>query len=550
MLKSLYIKNYAIIEQTTLNFDNKFNVITGETGAGKSILVGALSLVLGARADSSVVNLENGKCIVEACFNLNGNHLKPFFEQHELDYNTETIIRREISEQGKSRAFINDTPVNLTVLRSIGANLVNLHSQHETLQLAEPNFQLSLLDYVAGHEQLLQQYANEYATFTSLNAELKRLENQQTKTNTDLDYKLFQLNEIKEAQLDGFEIDELENELQTLERAEEIKQAMAVVAQAIQNDNFSLENTLQEMLGEMSSIAQVNAQLQQLNERLNSTLIELRDVANEAENIADNTELDEEKIAIYKEKTNLAHKLLKKHNVATIAQLLNIQATLEAETLSVDDVQQAINKLNKAVLAQQKVLQGLATNLNKGRQDAAKICKQKIEAVLIELAMQNSVVEFQFTTLPQFIETGLDEVEIYFNANKGFAPQPLSKVASGGELSRLMLAVKSIIAETSKMPTLIFDEIDTGISGETAAKVGSLIKAMASHNQIISITHLPQIAGKGHKHFFVQKADTEHKTITVVNELEGQKRVEAIARMLSGEQITPSALQNAQNLLN
>lgn len=549
MLKSLEIKNYAIIEHVIINFDEKLNIITGETGAGKSILLGALGLTLGERADSKALYHKESKCFVEAIFALKNKKLKPFFDVNDLDFENEVSIRREISVSGKSRAFINDTPVTLSVLKALTEQLVNLHSQQETRLLNEQGFQISVIDHTAKNMDLLATYRQEFKNLKALQKNLVRVQAEAALLQKDYDFNLFQLNEIKEANLEGEDLEALENELAVLSNAEEIKTKLWEVVSSFENDEPSVLTTLSEASIKLGKLGNYSKKLEEISERLESTLLELNDIKKETEIIAENTDLDEERIAIVSELVNIGNKLLLKHQLQSIEELMILKDELEQKTASVANLDQDVSKLEKQIADQTSKLITISKKLSEARKKAIPNVSKEISTTLQKIGMPNANFVVSQIDKEQFDQFGKDEIKFLFSSNKGFEPQELSKIASGGELSRVMLSVKYLLAGKTDLPTLIFDEIDTGISGEVASKVGDVFKNISKNHQLISITHLPQIAAKADRHFFIYKEDTSEKTKTKIATLSPEKHIRAIARMLSGNTITDASIENAKLLV-
>ncbi len=549
MLKSLEIKNYAIIEHIIIQFDEKLNIITGETGAGKSILLGALGLTLGERADSNALYHKDAKCFVEAIFILKNTKLKKFFAANDLDFEKETSIRREISIAGKSRAFINDTPVKLATLKALTEQLVNLHSQQENGELNQQGFQISVIDFSAKNEKILIKYREEFETLKVLKKELKEIIEKNALLQQDLDFNLFQLNEIKEANLSDEILEDLESELTVLSNSEEIKSTLWEIVKGLDNENISALSILNDLASKLNNISNYSNDLNKLNQRLESVLIEIQDIKNESELLAENTDLDEERIEELTEKVNLTNKLLQKHSLNSIADLQELKKVLEDKTASVTNASNLISKLENKIIAQEEALNSLSTELTKSRKLAIPKIEKTLTTTLQKIGMPNAKFVVQQTIKDTFDYFGKDEIKFLFSSNKGFEPQDLTKIASGGELSRVMLSIKSLLAGSADLPTLIFDEIDTGISGEVASKVGDVFKQIAKKHQLISITHLPQIASKANKHFFIYKEDSTEKTKTKITALTSEQHVKAIARMLSGSKITEASLENARMLI-
>ena len=551
MLEKLVINNYALIDNLEISFDKGLNILTGETGAGKSIILGALSLILGQRAESRYFFNQQKKCVIEGVFSINGFHLKNFFEENELDYEAETILRREITADGKSRAFINDTPVNLTIIKQLGEKLIDIHSQHATLEINDPEFQLLVVDSVSGHGELLNEYRSKYRAYKKSVAKLQQLMSENDKAKSELDYFQFQFDELEKASLADDEQERLEQELYTLNNAEEIKRNLLGAFYLMQDGETSALIQLREAGHHLYTLEKFNPEIAELHERLKSTLIELKDISAEIENIEQRTHTDETKAVEINDRLSLIYNLQKKHRVSTNTELLQLQEELSEKIQQALFGDEEIAKLQKQITAEKQELEKLAGQLSANR---AKIIpnieKQVIEA-LAEMGMPNSTLKIELSLLPpkggdsHLGPDGSDQVRFLFSANKGHALAEMSKVASGGELSRLMLSIKSLIARYTALPTIIFDEIDTGISGEVANKVGQIMERLAGNLQVISITHLPQIASKGQSHYFVYKDDGSATTYTRIKQLTEPERVVEIAKMLSGDKPGESALQNA-----
>ena len=549
MLKSLEIKNYAIIEHVIIRFDEKLNIITGETGAGKSILLGALGLTLGERVDTKVLYNKDSKCFVEAIFYLKNEGLKTFFETNDLDFEPEVSIRREIAISGKSRAFINDTPVTLGTLKKLTEQLVNLHSQQETGLLNEQGFQISVLDYTAQNASVLLSYRKEYKVLKELKKTLEKIKAETALLQQDYDFNLFQLNEIKEANLEGENLEALESELAVLNNAEEIKTKLWEIVNAFENDEVSAISILSDANNKLDKLGSFGKALENLAVRLSNSLEELNDIKKETEIIAENTALDEERILELTDKVNIANRLLQKNYLDSIDALMELKDELEIKTESVADLGLNSSKLESQILTQEEKVLKLTKKLSDSRKKAIPIVAESIGKTLRKIGMPNANFTVKQSEKETFDAFGKDEIKFLFSSNKGFEPQELSKIASGGELSRVMLSIKYLLAGSANLPTLIFDEIDTGISGEVASKVGDVFKDISKKHQLISITHLPQIAAKADKHFFIYKEDTAEKTKTKIAGLNSEQHIKAIARMLSGNEITEASLENARLLV-
>jgi len=559
MLQKLSISNYALIYNLEISFGNGLNILTGETGAGKSIILGALSLILGQRAESRYFFNQQKKCVIEGTFKIGGFHLKSFFEENDLDYETETVLRREISADGKTRAFINDTPVNLTSLKLLGEKLIDIHSQHATLEINDPEFQLLVVDSVAKHDELLNDYRTKFKAYKKATAKLSQLIDDSDRAKADLDYYQFQFDELEKAALDADEQEKLEQQLYTLNNAEEIKRNLLGANYLINDNDASALMQLREAGQQLSAIGKFNADVEELQQRLNSAIIELKDIAAEIENIEQRTHTDEAMALDINNRLSLIYNLQKKHRLSSNAELLELQAHLSDKIQQAVFGDEAIEKLQQQIAADKKELEQIAAELSTNRAKAIPAIETNVLQSLAEMGMNNSNLKIELTApghnspsggLGALGTNGFDAIRFLFSANKGHALAEMSKVASGGELSRLMLSIKSLVAKNTALPTIIFDEIDTGVSGEVANKVGQIMEQLANNLQVITITHLPQIAGKGQNHYFVYKDDTAATTYTRIKQLNKDERVLEIAKMLSGDKPGESALQNARELLS
>jgi DNA repair protein RecN (Recombination protein N) len=549
MLQKLVINNYALIDNLEISFGEGLNILTGETGAGKSIILGALSLILGQRAESRYFFNQQKKCVIEGVFKIAGFHLKTFFEDNELDYEAETILRREISADGKSRAFINDTPVNLTALKQLGEKLIDIHSQHATLEINDPEFQLLVVDSVAKHGDLLTDYRSKFRAYKKAVANLQQLISESDKAKSDLDYYQFQFDELDKANLAEDEQEKLEQELYTLNNAEEIKRNLLGACFLMQEGETSALIQLREATHHLSLLEKFNPVIEELHERLKSTLIELKDIAAEIENLEQHTHTNEARALEINERLSILYNLQKKHRVNTNAELLQLQEELSEKIQQALFGDEEIEKLQKQIAAEKQELEKLAAQLSANRTKTIPDIEKQVMQSLAEMGMDNSVLKIELRSIPPLSINGTDQVRFLFSANKGHTLAEMSKVASGGELSRLMLSIKSLIAKYTALPTIIFDEIDAGVSGEVANKVGQIMERLAENLQVITITHLPQIASKGQSHYFVYKDNETATTYTRIRQLSEQERVLEIAKMLSGDKPGESALQNARELL-
>jgi DNA repair protein RecN (Recombination protein N) len=550
MLQKLSISNYALIDDLEISFNKGLNILTGETGAGKSIILGALSLILGQRAESRYFFNQQKKCVIEGTFLVKGFHLKSFFEENDLDYEAESILRREITADGKSRAFVNDTPVNLGILKQLGEKLIDIHSQHATLEINDPEFQLLVVDAVAGHSELLADYRTKFKTYKKDSARLQQLIADSDKAKSDLDYYQFQFDELEKAKLDPDEQEKLEQELYTLNNAEEIKRSLLAACYLVQEGETSALLQLREATHHLSSLEKFNPAIAELHERLKSVTIELKDIAAEVENIEQRTHTDEQRAIEINDRLNIIYTLQKKHRVNTISELLGLQDELSEKIEQVVHGDEEIEKLQKQIAAEKKESEDLAGQLSANRAKAIPQIEKQVVEALGEMGMGNSTLKIEKTEASSLGADGVDHIKFLFSANKGHALAEMSKVASGGELSRLMLSIKSLIASHTALPTVIFDEIDAGVSGEVANKVGIVMERLAQNLQVITITHLPQMASKGKSHYFVYKDNSASTTYTRIKQLDQEERVLEIAKMLSGDKPGESALQNARELLN
>ena len=549
MLKNILIRNYALIDELEIDLAKGLTIITGETGAGKSILLGALGLLMGDRADVTALYDPSKKCLVEGTFNLKDYDLKDFFLVHDLEYDVEIIIRREVNPEGKSRAFINDSPVTISVLKLISSRLIDVHAQHETLHLNEAAFQLHALDAVAETSELVAAYKLKFRLFKKNSEQLQSLQEQELKDKKELDYFNFQFNELDTAQLIPGQQSVLEAELETIENAEFIKGGLSNAYFVLAGADKSLIDALTEVKNTLAQLAKFNPSIATLSERVQTSHIELKDIASELEALEGNIVHDPKKADIVQEKLDVIYRLQQKHNVKTIDELIILRTDLEHKIAAIGSLEEQIKKLAMELEAVQKHLADLAGKLTKRRAAAAPQFSKSVKETLTQLGMANAELNISMEQLKEYKETGLDKVTFLFSANKGSDAQPLSKVASGGELSRFMLSLKSLLAKHTALPTIIFDEIDAGISGDIAAKTGSILEKMAATMQVITITHLPQVACKGKTHLFVYKQEQGKRTVTRIKQLNKEERVEEIAKMLSAGKVGEAALRNAKELL-
>lgn len=550
MLKSLYIKNYALIDSLEIDFEPGFSVITGETGAGKSIILGALSLILGQRADSKAIKQGETKCIIEGTFDVSAYDLKSFCEEKQIEYDPESyILRREVLSTGKSRAFINDTPVTLTDLKELGEQLIDIHSQHQNLLLADNRFQMRVVDILADNKSLLKKYQQQFRQFKELEKSLSDLKQLSQQSKEEEDYLRFQYEALKEAALTESEQEELEAEQATLNHAEDIKSGLYKCHILLSDDDRGVVTALKEGLGISQSLTKVYPNSGTISQRLETAYIDLKDLSVELERYAEDIEFNPERLAIINLRLDLIYSLQKKHKVDTISELLTIQKELGEKLEKIDSSDEQIEILEKEVKVQSEKLIASAEALSDRRLAATtKIEKQLVDKVSF-LGMPNIRFECQIVAKDQPDISGIDELVFLFSANKNAPLQPVANIASGGEISRLMLCLKSMIAGATALPTIIFDEIDTGVSGEIADKMGQVMQEFGQNMQVLAITHLPQIAAKGKAHYKVYKTDDADATTTNLVKLSDNERLEEIARMLSGATLTDAAIQNARVML-
>ncbi|MBO7083265.1 MAG: DNA repair protein RecN [Bacteroidales bacterium] len=550
MLQQLHIKNYALIEELSVDFSEGFSVITGETGAGKSILLGALGFVLGDRADTGVLFDKELKCVVEAQFQLRNEALKSLFEDNDLDFDAECIFRRELSPQKKSRAFINDTPVSLQVMKEIGSQLVDIHSQHDSLLLTDADFQLHLLDEIASNNSLLDNYRANFGTYNSIKRKLNELREIATKNLAENDYLKFQLDELQKAQLKEGEYADIEQSLNVMENAEEIRSLLFSANGLLENSETAILPQLTELSSVLHRLKQLVPSSDELQQRIENTQVELKDVAYDLERLENDSQFDESQLQELQERYDLLNRLMMKHHVKAFEDLIQLRDELAGKVNAFENIDQEIEQAEKALKAQTKLLQELASKLRAQRLKASKTFGDQVTDLAKQLAMPHAVFQITVEPLKEFTSNGLDQVRFMFSANKGVAVAELSKVASGGELSRLMLSIKSVVSQHNYIPTLIFDEIDTGVSGEVAAKIGGIMQQMGTSLQLMAITHLPQVASKATHHFFIYKDSEGARTQSHIRLLKTEERVTEIAKMLSNDKVTPEALKAAEVLLH
>lgn len=550
MLQSISISNYALIDSLNIQFESGFNIMTGETGAGKSIILGALGLILGQRADTTVLRDKTRKCVVEGSFAISGYGLEAFFEAEELDYDNQTILRREITVSGNSRAFINDTPVNVKVLRELGLQLVDIHSQHQNLELGSNHFQLKLVDLVAGNAELLDEYSKLFSKYRKMQTSLHELEELAAQSKNDLDYYEFQFKQLEEARLKANEQEELETELEMLNHAEEIQLSFGRIANELEGDEPNILASLKDLLNQTNKIKSFFPEAEEISNRLNSCYLELKDISAEASSISEKVENNPEKLELIGQRLDLIYSLQQKHRVSSIDELIEIFNDLDKKIRQVSSYDEQIEKLKAELSQVENQLESYCTSLREKRKEVAPPISEKVISVLRELGIVNANFAINFNELDDFSGTGKDQLSFLFSANKSSLPEDISKVASGGEMSRLMLAIKTLVTDAKALPTIIFDEIDAGISGEVAVKTGQIIGRLSETVQVINITHLPQIAAKGKHHYQVYKYDEGDHTYTSIRKLNNNERIIELAKMLSGENYTEKALETAKELLN
>ncbi len=549
MLKKLNVKNYALIQDLQLKLNSGFLTITGETGAGKSILLGALGMIQGNRADLKAILNKDNKCSVEAVFNIENYNLNSFFTEFDLDYEKETIIRREISTSGKSRAFINDTPVSLTILQKLGKRLIDIHSQHDTSEIIEKSFQLDLLDYAADQMDKRFVYEKKFHEFSTINTEITELNATLQELKNTQDYNTFLLEELQKAQFQEGEQKQLEEELELLSNAEGIKMNLSKALQIHSSEQVGLQSILLELKNSLIQVASYNSQINDLANRVESVSIETEDIMSEVENLNESIEYNPTRIDEVNDRLQLIYGLQKKHQADDIKGLIDIMNQLDSKASDYSSIELKIEKLETKKTLILKDLEQKAKKLNKGRVANSIKLTDAIGGILAQVEMPNAQLKLQIKPLDKLYSTGKDDVEILFSANKGGTFNSIKKAASGGERSRLMLAIKKVMAEKQQLPTLILDEIDTGVSGKVASQMGIVMEEMANNIQMISVTHLPQIAAKGNQHFKIFKESDNNTTQTQVKELNQQERVQEIAQMISGDSISSAAEAQAKELL-
>lgn len=548
MLQSLSVENYALIEKLEIEFKSGLNIITGETGAGKSILLGALGLILGQRADTSSLKDNEKNCVIEGIFDIEKMNLKTFFDENDIDFEKQTAVRRIITPSGKSRAYINDIPVNLTTLRDLGLKLIDIHSQHETLHLSNHQFQLNVVDAVAGNTDLLANYQQNFSTYKKEEQKLQQLIDEQKKNASDYDYYSFQFQQLADAKLVDGEQHVLEEEERELSNAEAIKLELQVCSEAISEAEGSVLTILKNCHQSLKRIKEVFHRSEALLERIDSTTIELKDISQEIQDLNEKIEMNPERLATVKERLDLIYSLQQKHRVTSVFELIELRNSLDKKISQISNSEEQIAAQRQLTNELLLKLREQASLLSERRKAVSEKIAEYIATQLGELGMPFAKFKIGYWE-SELTNTGFDKIEFLFSANKQLSFQDVAKVASGGEMSRLMLSIKTLLAKQGDLPTIIFDEIDTGVSGEVADKMGAIIKEVSQNIQIINITHLPQIASKGDYHFFVYKESDDNSTSTQIKMLSKEERITEIAKMLSGQNLTPAAIQNAKALL-
>jgi len=551
MLRSLYIKNYALIDSLEIDFEPGFSVITGETGAGKSIILGALSLILGQRADIKAIKQGESKCVIEGSFDVSAYDLRAFCEEKGIEYDPDSyILRREILSTGKSRAFINDSPVSLSDLKELGGQLIDIHSQHQNLLLSDTRFQMQVVDALAGNKELLSRYQQAFHQYKQSEKALAELREVVRKSKEEEDYLRFQIESLTEAALQEGEQEELENELETLTHAEDIKSALFKIHSLLSDDDKGIVLGLKEGLNTSQQLAKVYARSEEISERLQTAYIDLKDLASEMDKLANDVEFNPERLAFIESRLDLIYTLQKKYHVNAVSELLALYEEFKQKIENIESSDQQVEALEKEVHEKSEKVFALAKQLTDSRTSITDSFEKDLTDRVAYLGMPNIRFRSEIITEKHPNIYGLDTVLFQFSANKNVPLQPVAEIASGGEISRLMLCLKSMIAGATALPTIIFDEIDTGVSGEIADKMGEVMREFGKNMQVLAITHLPQIAAKGKAHYKVYKLDDEHTTTTNLVRLSEEERLTEIARMLSGSTVTEAAIQNAKVMLD
>ena len=550
MLRQLYIRNFTLIDELDITFKPGFSVITGETGAGKSIILGAIGQILGNRADARMVKAGCDKCVIEAHFDLSNYDMESFFDDNDIDYEPEDcIIRRELKANGKSRAFINDTPVALTTARELGQQLVDIHSQHQNLLLQKEDFQLNVVDIIAHNSQLLNDYRTLFDGYAKAKAALREKEEECEKDRANEDFLRFQADELVKAQLVDGEQEELEQELETLSHAEDIKGALFDADNLLSGDDRCITQSCKTMLSRLSDIGDVYPAIRQVTERIDSAYIELKDIARDISNLAESIDFDPARLTMANERLDTIYTLQKKHHVESVAELIAIRDSLTARLNDITNSEDMLEDMRRQVEDMHRKATEAAARLTESRQEAARRVTEQLLAQMTSLGMPNARFEIKFEAKELAVD-GADRISYMFSANKNVPLEPIAQVASGGEVARVMLSLKAMISGAVKLPTIIFDEIDTGVSGRVAEMMAQIMRQMGrADRQVISITHLPQIAALGTTHYKVEKTDTDDTTISRMRMLGHDERITEIAQMLSGSNISDAAIENAKSLL-
>jgi len=548
MLSRIYIKNFALIDTLEVSLNNGLQVITGETGAGKSIILGALRLILGERAEVKSISKSEEKSIVETEFDLN-NQFKKFFIENDLDYEHQTIIRREILPSGKSRAFINDVPVTLDVLKELSSKLIDIHSQFETSNLFTSEYQFKIIDGLSENKKLIEDYQNEFSDFQSLKMQLKKLQTQLSENRKESDYKEFLLNELEELKLDDVDYEDLQNQLSIQENAEMISENLLQILSRFHQEEVGILSFFNEAKNKLSKISEVSHSFAELDERFETSFVELKDIISELENESERIEINPASLAILVELNNKINALFLKHNVADINELITLRDQLAGEQKGASELEEFIEEIEGNISKKGKTLQALAEKLSKNRKKSVPVFIKKAETLLKKLGLEKARVDIELQDSPEFNAFGKENIQLLFQANSGFPLKPIQTAISGGERSRVMLAVKKIIAESDELPTLILDEIDTGVSGKVAEEIGNLMREMSADMQLIVISHLAQVAAKGNNNYKVVKRDISGKTQSTIIPLNDEEKLNEIAQLLSGSKITEAALAQAKELI-
>ncbi|MCJ8155224.1 DNA repair protein RecN [Chryseobacterium sp. SSA4.19] len=548
MLSRIYIKNFALIDTLEVSLHNGLQVITGETGAGKSIILGALRLILGERADAKSISHAEQKSIVETEFALH-NQFKKFFIENDLDYEHQTIIRREILPSGKSRAFINDVPVTLDVLKELSSQLIDIHSQFETSNLFTSEYQFKIIDGLSDNKNIIEEYQNEFSDFQSLKIQLKKLQIQLSEARKESDYKDFLLNELEELHLEDIAYEDLQNQLSVQENAEMISENLAKVLSRFHQEEVGILSFFNEAKNKLSKIAEVSNAFSELDERLETSFVELKDIISELEDEAEKIEINPDNLALLAELNNKINALLVKHNVSDVNELKEIRDQLAGDRKGASELEGQIDDIEKSITAKDKILHTLSEKLSKNRKKSIPVFIKKAEALLKKLGLEKARVDIELQNVQDFNAFGKEHIQLLFQANSGFPLKPIQTAISGGERSRVMLAVKKIIAESDELPTLILDEIDTGVSGKVAEEIGNLMRVMSADMQLIVISHLAQVAAKGNDNYKVVKQDVAGKTQSTIIPLNSEEKLTEIAQLLSGSKITEAALAQAKELM-